>query len=75
MSPHGKQILTMLYSFLRSSIGDKCQVSLCWCLQAASKSAAGKGKPPTKADQEALARREAAKARVQQRELKDWGML
>ena len=44
-------------------------------MQSASKLPVSKGRPPTKADQEALAKREAAKARVQQRELKEWGML
>lgn len=44
-------------------------------MQTASKLPASKGRPVSKADAEALAKREAAKARVQQRELKDWGML
>ena len=44
-------------------------------LQTASKLPASKGRPLSKADAEALAKREAAKARVQQRELREWGML
>ncbi len=43
-------------------------------MQAAGK-AGSKGKLLTQADKDALARREAAKARVQKRELQDWGML
>ncbi|KAK9848656.1 hypothetical protein WJX84_002334 [Apatococcus fuscideae] len=43
--------------------------------QTASKLPASKGRPLSKADAEALAKREAAKARVQQRELREWGML